>query len=330
MTTKSRKNCERDSDTDRYRRHQYRIHLMLLQEFLRDGRKILAMLRNNATQSDHASIESEIKEFCLSAPPGSRQELCTQLNTMVTEGMLYHEAGIYEITRMLRHVIKVPDRRAEKIVSDRFGFLWICIPKVASRSLLTILTSEPFDGRVIKGKTLEEVLDDYPAANNYFKFCFVRNPYERLYSFYTEKLVQLTARKKELFIDSYSGLQEGMSFTQLCNWIESPLGNFEFADRHYLPMHRQLSEDRSALEVVDYVGKLETLGSDLTAVMSQLGAPGVEIPFLNTRSGWNVTENAFNSSREDVIQKLTPAEISIISSRYRDDFDEFGYAPLQG
>ena len=37
--------------------------------------------------------------------------------------------------------LRTPDLRAEKIVSHRHGFLWICNPKVASRSIIQALLS---------------------------------------------------------------------------------------------------------------------------------------------------------------------------------------------
>ncbi len=50
-------------------------------------------------------------------------------------GALLH--GRFRDAKRMAHTAHLkPDLRAEKIVSHRYRWLWICVPKVASRSLI--------------------------------------------------------------------------------------------------------------------------------------------------------------------------------------------------
>ncbi len=51
-----------------------------------------------------------------------------------------------------------PNLRAEKIVSHRRRYLWLCIPKAASRSIIAALGAADPAAELIRGRTLEEVL----------------------------------------------------------------------------------------------------------------------------------------------------------------------------
>ena len=135
-----------------------------------------------------------------------------------------------------------PDLGAEKIVSRRYRFVWIGNPKVASRSLIAALRSADADADLIRGRSLDEVLEERPEAQDYVRFAFVRHPAWRAYSFYADKhALALTDRDAcRWFIEPYYGLSTGMSFGALCRWLMTPCGSDAFADRHWLSQSRQL------------------------------------------------------------------------------------------
>ena len=69
------------------------------------------------------------------------------------------EAEDYETARaMIATARRRPDRRAEKVVSSRYRFLWICNPKVASRSILEALRIADPGAELVTGATLGELL----------------------------------------------------------------------------------------------------------------------------------------------------------------------------
>ena len=110
-----------------------------------------------------------------------------------------------------------PDLRAEKIVSHRYRFLWICNPKAASRSLIAALRAADPDAVLIRHRTLEQVLARYPEAGEYFRFAFLRHPVHRTRSFHADKhtLARRDRNARRWFIDPWHGLRRGMSFRRV-------------------------------------------------------------------------------------------------------------------
>ena len=166
-----------------------------------------------------------------------------------------------------------PDLRAEKVVSRRYGFLWICVPKAASRSLIEALLAVDPGAEIIRGRTLEQIFRDRPAVRGYYSFAFMRHPGRRAFSFYADKHVKL-ARSPQAsadFIEPYHGVRRGMGFAALCRWLNTPYGSDAFADRHWLSQHRQVRLPDGRLP--DFVGRFERLDADWEMLSSRLGLP---------------------------------------------------------
>ena len=208
-----------------------------------------------------------------------------------------------------------PDLRAEKIVSRRYRFLWVCTPKVASRSMIAALRAADPDADVIRGRTLDEVLMARPEARDYFRFAFLRHPCHRAYSFHADKHA-LALRSRDAhrwFIRPYYGLRLGMSFRELCEWLNTPAGSDAFADRHWLSQSRQLRSADGRLP--DFLGSWERLAADWRTIAEQVGMPFHELPRLNVRTAGNMPEEAL----DDEI-------VALLRLRYARDFELGGYA----
>ena len=176
-----------------------------------------------------------------------------------------------------------PDLRAEKIVSRKYRYLWICNPKAASRSIVAALRAADPGARLIRNRTLEEVLAAHPEARDYFRFAFLRDPVERARSFWADKhtLARTDRDNRRWFIDPWYGLSAGMGFEAFCRWLETPFGSDAFADRHWLSQHRQLRDGDGRLP--DFLGRYERLDADWRALCDRLGLPLRALPRLNPR-----------------------------------------------
>ncbi|MXY16819.1 MAG: sulfotransferase family protein [Acidobacteria bacterium] len=174
-----------------------------------------------------------------------------------------------------------PDRRVEKIVSHRYRFVWICNPKAASRSLIAALRTADPDAVLVRHRTLEQVYARYPEARPYFRFAFLRHPFERVRSFYADKhaLARRDRAAYRWFIKPYPGVRLGMAFAELCRWLDSPCGADAFADRHWLSQWRQVADDQGRLP--DFLGRCERIEADWRAVSALLGLPATSLPRLN-------------------------------------------------
>ena len=209
---------------------------------------------------------------------------------------------------MHRTAIRSMDLRAEKIVSNRYGFVWLCNPKVASRSIIDTLCEIDPEARLIQGKTTEQILGENPQAKGYFSFAFVRDPVQRTLSFYQDKLVGRPGPVAEYLSDvapDFHGLGEGMGFAELCRWLCTPFGSDDFADRHWLSQNRQI---RIGERLPDYIGRYEQLDADWREVAVRIGMPHVALPRLN-------------SSPAVPGERVEDGTIALLRHRYAGDFE---------
>lgn len=213
-------------------------------------------------------------------------------------------------------VARRPDRRAEKIVSRRYRFLWIAVPKAASRSLIAALMSADPEAELVRGRTLEQILARRPEVRHWFRFAFVRHPFARTRSFWADKHSRALRERKarRYFIDPYHGLRPGMSFDDFCRWLETPFGSDAFADRHWLSQHLHLRGPEGALP--GFVGRCERLEEDWRKVAGRLGIPCRRLPRLNRAP----------SRRHAPRPPINGETAAALRRRYEEDFRFLGYS----
>ena len=210
-----------------------------------------------------------------------------------------------------------PDLRAEKMVSHRYRFLWICNPKAASRSLIAALRAVDPDAVPIRHRTLEQVLARYPEAGEYFRFAFLRHPVHRTRSFHADKhtLARRDRNARRWFIDPWHGLRPGMSFAEFCRWLETPCGADAFADRHWLSQSRQIAAADGRMP--DFLGRFETLEADWGAVTARLRLPPVPLPHLNASTTGETGQAGEAGCGGEIMEQMR--------RRYAEDFVLGGY-----
>ena len=89
--------------------------------------------------------------------------------------------------------------------SESLNFVWIDLPKVASTSIRKKLMEETIDLRTLAlDSKLVDKIDEVDFNNkfqNCFIFCFVRNPWDRLLSFY--KMIEQRGGRSKRFQNVY-------------------------------------------------------------------------------------------------------------------------------
>ena len=218
-----------------------------------------------------------------------------------------------------------PDLRAEKMVSRRYGFLWICNPKVASRSIISALRAVDPEVELIRGRTLDEILTARPEIKAYTSFAFLRHPCRRTYSFYADKYVRALRDHRwfqwfrwfQWVIAPYYGVRVSMSFGELCRWLNTPCGSDAFANRHWLSQHRQIRDADGRLP--DFIGAYERLDDDWRTITERLSMPFQELPRLNARPAGMIPEAALNDDT-----------VALLRQRYVEDFELGGYTDDPG
>ncbi|MDE0392998.1 MAG: sulfotransferase family 2 domain-containing protein [Rhodospirillales bacterium] len=255
------------------------------------------------------NLAEELLEF---APTITHRAVARELR----DSLFYGELD--RALRMTMTASRKPDLRAEKIVSRKYAFLWLCIPKVASRSIKSLLCEIDEDAELIVGKSVSEVLAAYPEARAYYSFAFVRDPCRRAFSFYADKYLKPEEKKRQYFIDPYYGTAPSFDFYDLCRWLNTPYGSDAFADRHWLSQTRQLELDEGRLP--DFVGRHESLDADFRSVCERLGMPVRSLPKLNTMVGCKPTEEDLRSVAQLPDRHLNETNVTLLQERYADDF----------
>ena len=152
-----------------------------------------------------------------------------------------------------------------------------------------------------------------------FKFAFVRNPYDRLYSAYSY-LSRLGLRQNATSIQSrihrYKNFRdfvlneiEGKPFT-------GP-GLYKVRENSLLAPQVQWLDSPSGAPFTDFVGRFERLEEDWEEVCSKVGLANTQLPKLNT-STKKVTKSDYRSA-------YTTDLVDIVSTAYRDDLTRFKY-----
>ncbi len=220
------------------------------------------------------------------------------------------------------------DLKSEKLLSHQHRFLWVGVPKAATRSILTLLHRDPpvHLGTEQINEELRTILRGNGALRDYFIFTFVRNPWSRVVSTYFNKIATSREDVRQHFLSRYPGLSEGMSFEEFVRFLAGdPGGSDRHADRHWASQHLFLLDDSGRVPV-QFVGRVETLQRDFGQVCRALGLTGMDLPVLNTRGGWQEREQGLQArDPHEYRQHYSDITRDLIAARYATDIQAFGY-----
>jgi len=191
------------------------------------------------------------------------------------------------------HYFELTANRADKV-------LWFRIPKNGSRSLVGVLNEAYGQRMTLDPKGIAWSTYSEEEFADYFKFTFVRNPWDRLLSCYKNKV---EPRR-------YCGFRQcwGMSFTQFVEYLaEKELTKL---DHHVHPQVRSLP---SGVEL-DFIGRLENFDHDIYLLRERLGVNSSRaVPRRNA------TRHAhYRAYYTDRTKK-------IVAKLYKEDIERFGY-----
>lgn len=152
-----------------------------------------------------------------------------------------------------------------------------------------------------------EQLADY---DQYWRFCLVRNPWDRLVSCWKQKIDGATGNVSESLADD-ERFRAGMSFSEFAAVVaETP---DEKANGHFRSQHTFIA-DETGETAVHYVGKMENLDQAMEYVCEKTNIPMQDVPHLLKRDGKPYSEYYTSATRE------------LISARYSRDIALLGYS----
>jgi len=215
------------------------------------------------------------------------------------------------------------------IVSRKLKFIFIHIPKTAGSSigdpsykkfrkgsLIQYLGAEDeaHQGH-IRARELKEKLGE--SWDEYFKFCFVRNPWDRLvsaYLFYKQSvssvssLISFTQEHYKKHTVLGQQINRCSDFREFCR----NLNTFEL-DLHFEPQINFITDVDSSV-IVDYMGRFENLKEDLGIICDTIKIPRIELPHYR-----KTKRKDFRLYYDDEIKE-------IVRKNYQNDIDYFNYS----
>jgi len=226
--------------------------------------------------------------------------------------------GIAHKIRLWNKLRKLPREKPQLYLFPEYRFGYIQIPKVASRSIraaVTAFMSGTPHGDDIDHNLVAEYEERYAChlkheeiaalTRDNFIFAFVRNPYERIFSCYKNKIEDArTAGGRNIF--EKHGISFNISFEEFVRKIA--LLPDHKSDRHFRSQAWFLT--REGVLLPSYVGKLESMSEDWIVLEDRFGI--MPPPQINVSSDKPLPEMS------NEIKKL-------IFKRYEEDFELFGY-----
>ena len=182
--------------------------------------------------------------------------------------------------------------------------IFIHIPKTAGTSLVRSIYSKPPEGHRTAA-FLRSIFKD--RFTEYFKFCFVRNPYDRLYSSYKflerggVNIHDANAFQKHLirYKDFEDFVLHGLSYNLLDEII------------HFTPQTIFICDQKDVI-LVDFIGRFENLEEDFMKLADKLSLD-IALPHLNSTN---------KISYRDIYTNEMMIKVKEI---YKRDFDILGY-----
>lgn len=182
-------------------------------------------------------------------------------------------------------------------------FIWFRNAKVGTRSIF-----ELFNSLGIQLEADSPFNVHYPPLlfKDYFKFGFVRNPWDRVISFWHNKILN---KKKPSFLEriKYAKQEKLETLDGLLEFLETQ--DLSSGNTHYRWQSANID-----LNEVNFIGRFENFSQDLQRVLFELGFPPTSIPHKNNTKKRKPYQDYYNLDQRKKVAKL-----------YEKDIQLFGY-----
>ncbi len=216
------------------------------------------------------------------------------------------------------------------IVSHRHQFVFFAVPRTGSHAVRTALRpflgpgdweQEGLETRVLSPLpalrrmghghiTLRQARRHLPEAvwRTYFKFAFVRNPYDRCVS----ACAMLNARKI-----AYAGNETAVMKRTLSS-LKGAVDAADFSDLMLLRTQTGLLMDEAGRLGMDFLGRYETLQDSFREACRRIGIPEQQLAVVNATA-----HRPWEDCYDDELRRLA-------TGFYRRDFEMLDYPPAIG
>ncbi len=210
------------------------------------------------------------------------------------------------------------------IISEKGKFIFVHVQKTAGISIEGVLLNSYPDARIWHGRhghardAIREIGRE--AWNEYFSFAFIRNPWDRLVSWYAmiqdrmKKLPPSKQTAEEPFESPFwnhavRDAHDFESFLEKCTSVIYERGCF----KSYAFNQADYISDDDGNNAVSFVGRFENLSSDVQKVFDRLDLVIDKLPQTNI------------SQHKSYVHYYTPKTRDLIARRFERDIKLFGY-----
>ena len=190
------------------------------------------------------------------------------------------------------------------MISHKHKFIFVHINKTAGSSIEALL--KKYTNKFIKHQSIID-LNSEAFSNDYFKFTFVRNSWDRFLSLYK---FRVQTNKTNLG-------KNPVSFKEWANHIYNKNPNYYNVPNRMqlLMLSDQLDwiTDATGSVNMDFIGRFENLQEDFDIICDTIGIPQQQLPHLNKTKHKHYTEYYDNETKQ------------IVAEKYAKDIEYFGY-----
>ena len=238
---------------------------------------------------------------------------------------------INQLVSTVKSTLKSRDpTRAMKVVtySDQYRLIYYSVPKVACTTIKTCIAKleniETEDlgvhqkNQAIKRLTIKE--SNASCYKDYYRFSFVRNPWDRLFSCYKNKIYDPPRffsksnsyhnEKGEFkdFIKRYGDLGfRYMLFEDFVNFVVK-IPDY-LCDPHFLPQHYFLESEK-----LNFLGRFENFQSDMSTVLKEIASDFDASEIISEKkqsSSPGHYQDAYNDRTRELVAKKYKQDIKL-------------------
>jgi chondroitin 4-sulfotransferase 11 len=200
------------------------------------------------------------------------------------------------------------------IVNNKKKFLFIHIQKTAGSSITKNLHQVEGTLSLYNTHSMINMLD-INYYQNYYKFCFVRNPWDRLYSWYKMMIKkQIHNSFSKYLLENSKNFSEFLELTDIIYETKDSEFNENFPYPKSLSFNQlDYITDDNGIILVDFIGRFELLEEDYNKIMEKIGINNIFLPHIN------------KSTNGEYRHFYTDNDIEKVYNMYKRDIDYFGY-----
>ncbi len=199
-----------------------------------------------------------------------------------------------------------------KSFNDTYKVIYIHIPKCAGQSIEKAL----FQEKVGHNKLWYYQYWDEKKYNQYYRFSFVRNPWERMVSAFfflkqggrnvsDKKWGETVLKDVDSFEDFVLLMKENKQFKKTV-----------LKKDHFIPQYVFLENLSNKIDI-DFIGKVENLQDDFKLLCKQLNIKETSLPHVN-KSKHEQYAKYYSKKTKDIVASIYKKDISLFSYGFND------------